>query len=264
MLGLCAMRLLSESGTDEQYVEAVRKWLADPLGSFTRHIRTSLVLFPLSILLLILATDGLGRIAPEARLWLVFLPAGVWAGLALFSAGFFLLIALRFRRGLRMDRLMVKYRDELGDRLQEVQETQESAPDDWYGFAGGSFKSRAVRFMWRADYALKAQTDNECITLARRSLKRWRRLWPVLLFSLATMHGLIFLSFLWSASSDGADRYGMMRWGVFLMGLVSGLFGWGIMVGSFYYFTEALLSLRNPRVARLMLRFYDASSITAH
>ena len=109
------MRLFSESGTDEQYVEAVRKWLADPLHSFRRHIRIFLVLFPVSVLFPMLAALGLGRIlSPEDTFTLLDSATG---GFQLSALGFCVFALIRFRGGLRMDRLLVRYHDQLEEEL---------------------------------------------------------------------------------------------------------------------------------------------------
>lgn len=73
---LQTMRLLSERGTDEQYVEAVRAWLANPRGWCKHHIGAFLLLIAMSILLPLLIADGYKRmIGPEAHPWRLILTA---------------------------------------------------------------------------------------------------------------------------------------------------------------------------------------------
>jgi hypothetical protein len=75
------MRFLSEAGTDEQYVEAVRKWLANPEWSWTRHTCAYLLLWAAAIVIPVRISDGFNSLAeplvaarhvadPEAGYWL--------------------------------------------------------------------------------------------------------------------------------------------------------------------------------------------------
>ena len=48
---LSTMKLFSERGTDEQYVEAIRTWLANPQGSWTRHMGACALLWAMGIAL---------------------------------------------------------------------------------------------------------------------------------------------------------------------------------------------------------------------
>ena len=124
------------------------------------------------------------------------------------------------------------------------------------GSAGDSFKARYIRWINRKDYGLKAKTDKECIVLARRYLKRprWVR---VLFLGFAVLHVILGLGFLRLAGS-ASEIFVPKPWAAVVTGLMSGLFVGLLMCRAYLCFMELLMSLRCPRVGRLMLRYHDA------
>ena len=180
-----------------------------------------------------------------------------YAGWMFFFVGFCVFFGVRALRGLRMDRLMVTYYDELKRRLGVVEETGGSPFDGWVGPADGSFKARFIRWSYRKDYAPKARTDAECMAQARTFLKppRWVR--PAF-FVGAAFSAILALGFL-RLADRAAGILGTMPWDAVVTGLISGLLvGLLTLRALFGGFVEAHLSLRSPRVGRLMLRYYDA------
>ena len=58
VLGACAMRLMSEFGTDEAYVDGVRRWLADPKRYWIRHVGVFLLLSVTAMVVPLLVAEG--------------------------------------------------------------------------------------------------------------------------------------------------------------------------------------------------------------
>ncbi len=253
------MRLLSERGTDEEYVEAVRTWLANPEGSWTRHIGAFLLLVAMGVALPLLIAKGYERmIGPEANPWLMIsFSFALRAGFSLALAAFSLRWAVRVFRGPRLERLMIRYHDELGSKGDGTHVRDETAADAWIGSAGDSLLSRLVRYTFRKDYALKAQTDQDCVALARASVKRQKKL-PF--FFLAMLPVAVALCVMWLrfVTSDTLRPSASTPWGALAAGLALG-FVQGLMLWfGLEYFLEARESLRHPKAARLMLRYHDA------
>ncbi|NLZ03730.1 MAG: hypothetical protein GXY19_00980, partial [Phycisphaerae bacterium] len=156
----------------------MRTWLANPEGSWTRHIGAFLLLVAMGIALPLLIAKGYERmIGPEANPWLMIsFSFALRAGSPLALAAFSLRWAVRVFRGPRLERLMIRYHDELGSKGDGTHVRDETAADAWIGSAGNSLLSRLVRYTSRKDYALKAQTDRDCVALARASVKRQKKL----------------------------------------------------------------------------------------
>lgn len=253
------MRFLSERGTDEQYVEAVRAWLANPKGSWTHQMGAFLSLVAMAIILPLLITKGYERLAAhEAHPWqMISFFLAQRAGLPLALAALCLLWARRVLRGPRLERLMIRYHDELENKGNGVNAPVETAADAWIGSAADSLRSRLVRWMFRNDYAVKAQTDQECVALARASVKSQRRL-SFLFLGIAAVHAVLCLMWLRFATSDRFGLSASTPWGTLTIGLTSGLIEGLMLCIGLERFIEARESLRHPRVARLMLRYHDA------
>jgi hypothetical protein len=155
-----------------------------------------------------------------------------------------------------MDRLMVTYYDELKRRCGAVEETGDSPFAGWVRSAGGSFKARFIRWSYRKDYALKARTDAECVAPARKFLRPFR--WVRLLFFFGAALSLVLaLGFLRLADWAGG-LLGTTAWDAVIVGLMSGFLTGLLAYRAVLGFGEAHLSLRSPRVGRLMVRYHDA------
>jgi preprotein translocase subunit SecY len=263
------MRFQSRSGTDDAFVEALREWLADPRTLWIRHLRAMLLLWMIAILLVVLAIAMVARIAvpeaaasevegPSADILLRFLfYYSLAAGVELIMAGYLLLFSLRIRHGLRSERLLVKYHDELKDKCPEAQETDEHAIDGRDGSATGFPKSGIFRWLWRGDHSWKAKTDGECVARARRGLKLDK--WCALVFmGLVVFFGFLFWTFLSFVNTHAAELSEKKLWAGVAIGLVFGLVGGLIHWCACDHFLEVGLCLRNLRIAPLMLRFHDA------
>ncbi len=253
------MKLFSERGTDEQYVEAVRAWLANPRGSWKRHMSTCLLLPPMVVALPLLIANGYERLAAhEAHPWqMISFFLAQRAGIPLAFAAFSLRWAVRVSRGPRLERLMIRYHDELESKGNGAHVPGETAADAWIGSAGDSLLSRLVRYAFRKDYALKAQTDQDCVALARASVKRQKKL---SFFFLAMLPVEVALCVMWLrfVTSDTLRPSASTPWGTLAAGLALG-FVQGLMLWfGLECFLEARESLRHPKVARLMLRYHDA------
>lgn len=253
------MRLMSEFGTDEAYADAVRRWLANPKQYWSRHIGVFFLLSVTALVVPLLVAEGY-EYAVDAKAnpgSVVVLVLSQYAGWMFFFVGFCVFFGVRALRGLRMDRLMVTYYDELKGRCGVVEETGYSPFDGWVGLADGSFKARFIRWSYRKDHALKARTDEECVRRARKFLRppRWVR--PSF-FVGAAFSAILALGFL-RLADRAAGIQGTMPWDAVVTGLISGLLvGLLTLRALFGGFVEAHLSLRSPRVGRLMVRYHDA------
>lgn len=253
------MRFFSERGTDEQYVEAVRAWLANPKGSWTRQMGAFLLLVAMAIILPLLIITGYERLAAhEAHPWqMISFFLAQRAGVPLALAAFSLRWAVRAFRGPRLERLMIRYHDELESKGNGAHVPGETATDAWIGSAADSLRSKLVRWMFRNDYALKAQTDQDCVTLAGAFVKVQKKL---CFFLLAMVPVAVMLCLMWLrfATSDTLRLSASTPWGALAIGLASGLTEGLMLCLGIERFMEARESLRHPKVARLMLRYHDA------
>lgn len=114
------MKFFSERGTDEQYVEAVRTWLANPRWSWTRHMGAFLLLVAMGFALPLLIAKGYERmIGPEAHPWLMIsFSLALRAGFPLALGAFSLRWALPAFHGPTVDRLMLRYHDAVARQAQ--------------------------------------------------------------------------------------------------------------------------------------------------
>jgi hypothetical protein len=104
---------------------------------------------------------------------------------------------------------------------------------------------------------VKAKTDEECLALARKSMRHVR--WcTVIIMVGAGLWGITSVGFLRLAHSYGRDLSGAMVWAGFSVGLACGLLGGLMVLCGLVRFAESVLSLQHPRVARLMVRYHDA------
>ncbi len=254
------MRLLSESRTDEEYVEGVRAWLANRHGAFRRHMVLFLLLVVLGIVWPSLVMAGVARAIvsdTNPRLDIAILLT-YKAGLSLPLGVFSLVWARRVFHGPRLERLMIRYYDGLGEEGDEAQICTETAEDEWPGFAEGSLRSKTVRWMFRRDFALKARTDQECVALARNLVRRQRR-WSLVFVPLAAVQVTLFWLWLRFARSDVLGFSGTTPWTALTTGVALGVVGGLLLCYAIDYFVEARESLRHPRIARLLLRYHDAT-----
>jgi len=253
------MRFLSESGTDEAYVEGARAWLTNPRPSRRRHLYVFFVLVTMAMVVPMLIMKGLILVTARQAdgSFMFYFATAQWAGMPLAAMGYSLLLAARIRRGFRLDRLMIQYHDELKDTAGTPALAEESTVDQWDGYAGHSLKSRALRWLFRKDYALKAKTDLECVTMARATLKRYR--WVAwICLGAAAIHLVCLLGFFELAYSNASRLPAAQAGPGFVAGLTSGLLGASMMWLGIDHYIELLLSLRPPRVARLLVTFHDA------
>ncbi len=258
------MRLLAESRTDEEYVEAVRAWLVAPTGSWMRHMAMFLLLSITGIVWPILVMAwGVRAIGSDTDpgSGISFLLA-YKAGWALALGAFCLAWARRAFHGPRLERLMIQYHDGRGEEGHQAQISTEIAEDEWLGSATNSLRSKMVRWMSRRDFALKARTDQECVALARSFVRRQRK-WAVVFLPLAGTQIVLCWMWLRFARFDILGIPETTPWTALAAGLALGLAGALTAYYAIGYFVEARESLRHPRIARLMLKYHDASMLTS-
>jgi len=253
------MRFLSEAGTDEAYVENVRAWLANPKLPQRRHLLAFLLLLLMAMALPALVTTGIGYLAAHKEDFDLLFAFGVAQviGHPLVALGVCLLIVPRASRGLRLDRLMVRHYDEFKDRFGRTPVTTGSVTNGRESLVDDPVKLRIIKWFNRREYATRAKTDEECVAMARRSLKHGR--WLALVFMAAAALDVAAIAILLRSAglrpsrlSETAAQMGFVTG--LLSGLLSGLLTWLAV----FYAVEMLLTLRNPRVGRLVLKFHDA------
>lgn len=219
----------------------------------------SVLLWAMAIALPLLIAGGYeSMIALKANPWLMmpFLLAQR-AGVSLAMAGLCLLWARRVLRAPRLERLTIRYHDELENKGNGAHVPVETVADAWIGSVGDSLRSRLARWMFRKDYALKAQTDQECVALARASVKRQKKL-SFFLVATVPVAVVLCLMWLWFATSSTFRLSASTPWSALAIGLISGLIEGLMLCLGLERFLEARESLRHPKVARLMLRYHDA------